>query len=351
MKIELDTIWKALKAAPTCEGLAWGEVITPANPPLENIDAELPVAFNGAASRFHVHVKRHLHRAAIERIIALKNTMFPALSLMLVSGHVTATQAEMLRKNKIAFLDTAGNACLDLPGLHLFVAGKGKPVISGAADPARTFHRAGIHVIFAFLTDPDLDRNPAAALLNQTFRAIRGQTGVALGSIGAIFGNLSESGYIVEDQNLRFLTSRQQLFEKWVAAYVDRLRPKLVAQRYRSKGGSWWTALPSLGAGNYWGGEVAAAKLTGRLKPELAALYSRGGMQRFILDADLRPDPKGDVEVLKVFWGEWPYAVHRDCVHPLLVYADLMASGIDRNMEVARRVYEQHLRDIIEPRG
>jgi hypothetical protein len=44
-----------------------------------------------------------------------------------------------------------------------------------------------------------------------------------------------------------------------------------------------------------------------------------------------------------------PWATHEDCVHPLLVYADLIASEIDRNVETAQRVYDRHLRQIIEP--
>jgi len=36
-------------------------------------------------------------------------------------------------------------------------------------------------------------------------------------------------------------------------------------------------------------------------------------------------------------------------VHPLLVYADLIASEIDRNVETAQRVYDRYLLQIIEP--
>lgn len=351
MKAELDFIKKALEAMPTCEGLAWGAPIAPPKPFEEGIDAALTTTYRGRTSTFHVHARHHLHTAAIERVIALKNAFHPPRALLLVCEHVTATQAEILRKNGVAFLDAAGNAHLNMPGLQLFVAGKARAETAEAFNPQRIFHRAGIQMIFAFLSDPNLDRKPESALINQTFRDIRSHTGVALGSIGRILGELEESGYIVEDENLRLLISRRQLFEKWVAAYVDRMRPKLVTQRYRSPGGSWWKAMPPLGAGNYWGGEVAGARLTEYLKPELATIYSRGEMQRLILDADLRFDPRGDVEVLKVFWGEWAYGVHKDCVHPLLVYADLIASEIDRNMETAKRVYEQYLRNIIEPRG
>lgn len=348
MNTGFDIVQKALDATSTCKGLVWGKVVEPSDPREGTFTADLSITFNGKIYPFHVHIRRVLTKVALERVLNLKTTGMP---FILVCDHVTASQAEILRRNEVAFLDTAGNISLDLPGLHLFVVGKGKPVITEATDPSRIFHRAGLKVIFAFLADPNLDKNPESALVNQTFRSIRQQTDVALGSIGTILGTLVESEYIIEDKGLRFLANRRQLFEKWVAAYMDRMRPRLLVQRYRSRGMGWWNNVSSLGEGNFWGGEVAAAKLTGYLKPELATIYSSGSDRLFILEADLRQDPGGDVEVLKAFWGEWPYGSRESCVHPLLVYADLMASDIDRNVETAKRVYEQYLRDIIEPRG
>jgi hypothetical protein len=35
-------------------------------------------------------------------------------------------------------------------------------------------------------------------------------------------------------------------------------------------------------------------------------------------------------------------------VHPLLVYADLIASGIDRDIEAARVLHDQYLRPFVE---
>ncbi|MBE3112412.1 MAG: hypothetical protein IMZ46_18205 [Acidobacteria bacterium] len=32
-----------------------------------------------------------------------------------------------------------------------------------------------------------------------------------------------------------------------------------------------------------------------------------------------------------------------ETVHPLLIYADLVASGSDRNIETAKIIYEQHI--------
>jgi hypothetical protein len=34
-------------------------------------------------------------------------------------------------------------------------------------------------------------------------------------------------------------------------------------------------------------------------------------------------------------------------VHPLLVYADLMATGNQRNIETARMIYDQHIIQLV----
>ena len=102
-------------------------------------------------------------------------------------------------------------------------------------------------------------------------------------------------------------------------------------------------------ANGLWGGEVAGAKLTAYLSPETATIYSDDFPGEFVLTYALYKDPAGKVEVLKPFWGPIPWATHEDCVHPLLVYADLIASEIDRNVETAQRVYDRYLRQIIEP--
>ena len=67
-----------------------------------------------------------------------------------------------------------------------------------------------------------------------------------------------------------------------------------------------------------------------------------------MLGWDLRVDEEGDVEILDFFWGDLPRAHNGGCVHPLLVYADLVASGEDRNIEVSQRVYDTHLRQHLE---
>jgi hypothetical protein len=60
-------------------------------------------------------------------------------------------------------------------------------------------------------------------------------------------------------------------------------------------------------------------------------------------------DPEGTVEFLKPFWrmSQAPSSGPQ-CVHPLLVYADLLSVDDDRTREVAQNIYGKYLRTIIE---
>ena len=57
----------------------------------------------------------------------------------------------------------------------------------------------------------------------------------------------------------------------------------------------------------------------------------------------LRADPQGTIEILDAFWNFQLEGPQPDLVPPLLVYADLMATLDPRNLEVAKRIREQHI--------
>jgi len=100
--------------------------------------------------------------------------------------------------------------------------------------------------------------------------------------------------------------------------------------------------------GAHWGGEVAAAKLTEYLKPQLVTIYAKKTPGKLLLMHRLRKEPDGNVEVLNTFWNfdhRWTNLdeKHRDLVHPILIYADLLATGDARNIETAEIIYEREI--------
>ena len=96
------------------------------------------------------------------------------------------------------------------------------------------------------------------------------------------------------------------------------------------------------------GGEPAAAVLTKYLYPEKITVYGSPDFKKLVqvVGQPMR-DGRGNFELLEPFWNfetEELDKVHRLCP-PLLIYADLLATGDARNIEVANMIREQHLRD------
>jgi hypothetical protein len=146
------------------------------------------------------------------------------------------------------------------------------------------------------------------------------------------------------------IVDRRRLVDDWVSLYPTRLRPKLSPQRFTSlaKDKNWWLNPEALDPQARLGGEVAADILTRKIKPATVTVYAPGGLAPKIKStAMLRPDERGDVEVLEAFWpvkaeDRWG-SPDRGVVHPLLVYADLIMSGDDRNREVAQAIYANYM--------
>ena len=142
-----------------------------------------------------------------------------------------------------------------------------------------------------------------------------------------------------------------RLLDEWVTNFPIKLRPKLNPRRFQEPDPGWWQQA-RLEAGARWGGEVAATRLTGHLKPATCTIYlqpekAREALAALVKQHRLRADPRGNVEVLDTFWNLPPGENQPDLVPPLLVYADLMATLDPRNLEVAKRIREHYLDDAL----
>ncbi len=339
-----DIVQNAISNTPNRSGLTFGEFQSLQEKGSGLIDGLLPVSYKNESAKFSVLVKLHLHHAMIERILAEKDRY--ASNLMVITDQLGTKHVDMLIAEGVAFMDMAGNMSLELPGMSTLITGRKLSKGLRQPNPGRAFQTSGLKLIYAFLADLDSCDNINNALINQSFRSINQQTGVSLGSIGWILNDLKSAAFIVMDGKTRLLMDRKKLFSKWVAGYIDRLRPKLITKRFSASSNEWWKGVHLDSPDQLWGGEVAAAKLTGSLKPQIVTLYTSAGINDLILDAGLRVDKDGDIELMHSFWKE-PIA-HKDCTHPILVYADLLASNIDRNREAAQRIYDEYLCEIIE---
>ncbi|WP_172176114.1 type IV toxin-antitoxin system AbiEi family antitoxin [Paraburkholderia elongata] len=93
----------------------------------------------------------------------------------------------------------------------------------------------------------------------------------------------------------------------------------------------------------------------GQLKASRTTIYTQSPVRReFMLAARLRPDARGGVEILEAFWprtslpATQPPSVH-PLVHPLLIYADLVATGDSRSLSIAEQISEDHAAQNTKP--
>jgi hypothetical protein len=128
-----------------------------------------------------------------------------------------------------------------------------------------------------------------------------------------------------------------------VVAYPERLRPKLILGRFRGEY-NWWLHVKLDPLAAQWGGEVAAAKLTQYLKPEITTIYTDlQQLDQLLLVNRLKRDATGDVEILERFWKPGEKLEDNELVHPILIYADLLATGNERNIEAAKIIYDRNI--------
>ena len=304
----------------------------------QRADAEITIRRGKEEWRFRVEIKPWLTRENVGTIV--RRIGDDRRGWLLVTRHVTPALATQLRELALPFIDTAGNAFIDERGLLIYMTGNRPRDKHPAEGVKRLYRPAGLRVLFALLCNPGLER--------RTYREIGAIADTALGTINWTMRDLMIMGFMIAmGPKGRRLISKEKIVEQWVVAYPQQLKPKQFVGTYKADRYDWWQGADLTLFEAQWGGEPAAAKLTQYLKPERITIYAGERIQELILTNKLRKDPQGDVEIVKRFWTLDTQNTRRETVHPLLVYADLIATANDRNIETARMIYDRELAGII----
>ncbi|OQW98891.1 MAG: hypothetical protein BWK73_51570 [Thiothrix lacustris] len=214
-------------------------------------------------------------------------------------------------------------------------------MLPSAAKVNRAFQPTGLKLLFVLLCKPEL--------ANANYRELSQTAGISLGAVGSVINDLQAQAYLVQSANgQRQLRNTTELLNRWVVAYSEKLRPKLVIGQYKALHENWWENV-DLGKFNAcWSGEIAADKLTRYLKPAVATLYTQEKPNRLILMNSLKassPD-QVNVEIMEQFWYFQDEEIPT-LAPPLLVYADLIATANSRNLEAAKLIHDQYLTQLI----
>lgn len=309
-------------------------------------DACIEIEANGQRYPYVAEIKR-VDRFAILRDIkyqcALNEQDTPPL---LVAPRITTETAEKCRELDLQFIDATGNAYLRAPGLFVLVKGQ-RPIERNELlliepEGKRVGTATHLRVIFTLLCKPEL--------LNAPYRDIVKVAGVALGTIGWVFYDLTDRGFTTGGKRKgdRVMLERKKLIEEWITNYPIKLRPKLNPRRFKAPKPDWWKAVDITKYGAQWGTEVAAEKLTGYLRPNTATIYlhkekGQHNLTRLVAENRLRPDAEGDIEILDAFWDFHDEQPMTPTVPPLLVYADLIATLDPRNLDAAKLIHDRYL--------
>ena len=297
-------------------------------------DQLLRMTIRGKTFEYYAEVKPYCAKTDEYILLVHKNELDKPI--LLIANYINPRVADRLKQEGIQFIDTAGNAFINNTGLFVFVKGNKPPRTQERQPIDRAFRPGGLKIIFAFLCNPGLENKP--------YREIAAAAGVALGTINRAMIDLEEMGFLLDLGKKGYkLVQKEKLLERWVTAYAEQLRPKLTLGCYRGEAG-WWQG-KKLGQWDaQWGGELAAAAWTDYLKPDLITIYTtHGGLNRLLLDNRLRRDADGDVEIVERFWEPEGAETKAESVHPILVYADLIATGNKRNIETAKLIYERDI--------
>jgi hypothetical protein len=292
-------------------------------------DARIEVRANRERYVFEAEVK------AVDRfqtVAQVKTKLSEVECPLLVAPYISPTVAQQCRDLSLAFLDMAGNAYLEAPGLFVFVTGQKQPE-STVKLKLHSVSSVGLRVAFALLCQPGLAAAP--------YRQIALAAGTSLGTITGVMHDLGKRGF-VRKRKPRRLLDLPGLLDEWVTHYPIRLRPKLHPRHFDGKPERLLSR--DLGAvGGRWSSEVAAARLTGHLKPSVFTIYARKPIREVVAALHLRSQPSGNVEILDQFWTFEGDSHYPDLVPPILAYADLLASRDGRNSETAKLIRERYI--------
>lgn len=307
-----------------------------------------------------VEIKRWAQQANIG-VLAGQVKRLP-MKAILAADYVNPNMAQKLKAMEVQFIDAQGNAYINQSPIYVYVTGNKRTTskANGREELNRAFDAAGLKVIFGLLCDP--------RLVNETYREIAKQTGIALGAVGKVLKGLVDAGFLTEKGRAkeRRLVNKIRLFDRWVEAYPEKLKPKLIVGEFYAEDPNWWKHIDIEECGAYWGGEIAAAKYTAHLKPQNATVYLPEAAGKALLaKARLRKQTTyneagrileggATVRIFRPFWSEnfeqthsEPKEFGKGLVHPILVYADLVATGDSRNVEIARMIYERAIAEHI----
>lgn len=312
-------------------------------------DGRLVLKTDSGRLQYLCEVKRALNRPRLEHaLVSAEHPPKAGTRRLLLTDFLPGSLIDLLQTTQVDFVDAAGNMLIRWPGkLHVRVKGM-KPTHLAEAKASFLTTPHGLRVLFALLADSGTEV-PA-------YRQLSERAGVSLGTVGRVALELKRRGFLeTPRRKRRVLRRKRELLDLWVGGYGERLRPQLVIGRFRPSERDLGDALRRLAddrdrADVRWAltGGFGADALTGHYRGDQLVLFIDPWSSKLAATLRWLPSPEGPITVLEMFS---PDTIERTLekggarvAHPLLVYAELLFQGRDREVETAQLIYDQYLR-------
>lgn len=331
----LDQYADALRSLPFVESVRLTPHVTLRERRLDAVaDLEL---IDGTTTTLNVELKTsHLGSKAAHY---LRETMGPdTQGWILAAPYVSTPLGVSLERLGINFVDREGNC-------HVRIGNRFLARMQGAAlpkPPARSkeMRAPAYQVMFSLLAAPEL--------VSATQREIAAAAGTSRQPVADLLGRLVEERTIVRRRRGHAWVEgpNADLLERWLAGYRSTLRPKLLVGRFRLpvKGPDaveqWLDA--HLDAVRY-GGTAGAYRLQPHYRGPQTVVHLGPPTPEARHRIKAVSSPDGDLVWMRKIGQVSQRGVTADTVHPLLIYAELMADPEPRAGEAVEIVRQKWL--------
>jgi len=301
----------------------------------QDIDGIIKLKYKGHTLKFNVEIRKELREYQLTKLFNMKKEYDP---FMVIAENIFPKIKSTLVEHGIAYIVLDGSINIETDNILLKFDGKRK-MHHHQDKYGRAFTKAGLKALLLLLTN----KND----INDTHRAIANNAGIAHGNVQYILEGLKEQGFALQLNKKELkLTNKDQLLQKWITTYAEKLKPALKVGNFRFNNPADFKGWKEIILNKtQWGGEPAGNIYTKFLQPEYLTLYTNEKKADLIKNYRLIPDPKGNVIVYERFWKEMEPG--KNVVPPVIAYADLLATGKKRCIETAQKIYEQFIENTL----
>lgn len=309
-----------------------------------DIDGRLVVHASARAQSLPCVIHRsHLRREVADHVGVLAKR-YPGL--VVFAPVVGRALGEQLEQRRVNFIDRAGNCHLRLDAHVARLQGRRA---HRAAPTDRALRAPAYRVLFTLLVRP--------TLLSAPIRELASAAEVSPQTAADLRHRIFNQGIAVQArQQAHWLPERRNDALSWfLLGFTTALAPSLLVGRFRARERDIdeleRRIEPLLDAACTWryGGGAAAMRLTGYYRGDQTTLYVQDPPTDLAARLTLVPDRNGPIAIMRSPTAAAFDSPQPRSVHPLLVYADLLAQNDERAREVAGEVYDAFLKQLGNP--